>query len=137
MGGDRVPGPLGAGGALVVSPEPTGSSPQQSLDAFKRAVIQLQIEHLLRKGRQFIAALPASELEVVEGHEALETAKSEGDEGARQTADVVIHSAYRDFNEDASAWERSFRKQYRKMLKKKQHAADRSAPPPCVTSRTR
>ena len=105
--------------------------------------MQRQIEHLLRKGRHFIAALSASELEVVEGHfklrkpaagkcrellaaarEELEKAKSQGDESARQTADVVIHSAYRDFREDGAAWERAFRKQYRKMLKTKQHAAD-------------
>jgi LAS superfamily LD-carboxypeptidase LdcB len=147
MGAGRVPGPLGAGGTAVVTPEVTESSSPMTLDAFKRAVKQQQIEHLLLKGRHFIAALPAAELEVVDApfklhktaagkcrellaaaREALEAAKQEGDEGASQTENIVIHSAYRDFNEDGRAWEGAFRKQYHKMQKKKLFAHDPLGP---------
>ena len=118
MGGGRLPGPLGGGGAAVVTPDPTGAA-TLSLKDFKHEVMEQQIQHLLRKGRHFIAALPASELEVIEdkhkmrkpaagkcrellaeAREALKQAKEEGDERARSTADIVIHSAYRDFNAD-------------------------------------
>jgi len=147
MGGGRVPGPLGAGGASVVTPEPTGTSGLRSLEEFKRAVLDQQIEHLLRKGRHFIAALPASELEKIEGRhkmrkaaagkcrallaearEALKAAQEAGDERANNTADIVVHSAYRDFKEDGAAWERAFGQHYRKMLKKRAFAGDPLGP---------
>jgi LAS superfamily LD-carboxypeptidase LdcB len=137
MGGGRVPGPLGGGGAAVVTPEPTGSA-ALSLKDFKHEVMEQQIQHLLRKGRHFIAALPASELEVIEdkhkmrkpaagkcrellaeAREALKTAQAEGDERARQTESIVVHSAYRNFNQDGAAWQRAFGQHYEAMKKKK------------------
>jgi LAS superfamily LD-carboxypeptidase LdcB len=135
MGSGRVPGPLGAGGATVNSPAPLGASERLNLAGFKRAVIDLQIAHLLRKGRHFFARLPDSALEVVEGNhrmckpaagqcrallaaarEALATAQAAGDERARKTTNIVVHSAYRDFDTDTAAWEGTFRKHYKKML---------------------
>jgi LAS superfamily LD-carboxypeptidase LdcB len=107
------------------------------LAEFKRAVLDKQVAHLVRKGRHFFAAVPSSELAVIEdkhrmrkaaagrcrellaaAREALAEAKQRGDERARSTESVVIHSAYRTIAEDKAAWENTFRTHYRKAMKK-------------------
>jgi hypothetical protein len=104
---------------------------------FKRAVLDGQISHLVRKGRHFFAAVPASELEVIEGRhrmrksaagrcrellvaarEALADGKQQGDPRARNTESIVVHSAYRTMTEDTAAWEKTFRTHYGKAMKK-------------------
>lgn len=148
MGGGRVPGPLGGGGTTAIStPAPTGAADRKSLAEFKRAVLDQQVAHLLRKGRHFFAAIPDSELEVIEGEqrmrktaagkcrellvaarEDLKSAQDAGDERARKTKDIRVHSAYRAFDTDKSAWESTFRKHYKAMLTDELLAADPLGP---------
>ena len=147
MGGGRVPGPLGAGGTCISTPGPTGAGERTRLEDFKRAVLDAQISHLLHKGRHFFAALPASELEVIEGkqrmrrpaaakcrellaaaREELKKAQEAGDARARNTKSVVVHSAYRTMDEDKAAWQKTFRKHYQAMLDKGTFAGDPLGP---------
>lgn len=114
---------------------------------FKRGVLDGQISHLVRKGRHFFAAVPSSELAVVEGKHRmrtraagrcrellaaaraeLEEAKQAGDARARNTESVVIHSAYRTVAEDTAAWEKTFRKHYGKAMEKNRFADDPLGP---------
>jgi LAS superfamily LD-carboxypeptidase LdcB len=125
----------------VSEPEPAGMA------ELKRAVLDGQISHLVRKGRHFFAAVPASELAVIEGRHrmrkqaagrcrellsaaraALEEGKQQGDARARQTDSVVVHSAYRTVAEDTLAWEKTFRKHYDKAMKKNLFADDPLGP---------
>jgi LAS superfamily LD-carboxypeptidase LdcB len=106
-------------------------------------VLDGQISHLVRKGRHFFAAVPASELAVIEdkhrmrkaaagrcrellaaAREALAEAKQRGDQHARNTKSVVIHSAYRSTAEDKAAWEKTFRTHYGKALEDNLFADD-------------
>lgn len=117
----NLPGP-----AVVGSAEP-------SYDEFKQAVFDMQVANKRAKGKTFYPAVPASELMKVEGRfrmrtEAaqsckrmlgvarsdLETAKQGGGGAASGVTSIAIHSAYRDYDEDTKAWEKSYKKHYAK-----------------------
>jgi len=143
MGSGRVPGPLGAsgsGGQAVRGVGPVGAKAQDgspevqiaiSFDEFKAKVLERQIRNAIKKGRQFCANVPDSELAIVEdkhrmrtkaaerckqlleaARTALAEAKQQGDELAKNAGKLGVYSAYRNIPEDTAAWESSFRQYY-------------------------
>jgi hypothetical protein len=115
-----------------------------SLDELKAEVLKRQTHwHITVKRRTFCANLADSELTWIEGkfrmrivaakqcgdmliaaREALEEARSTGDEKALATAYVGIHSAYRNIAEDTAAWKKAFNQYYTETRNKRDAMAD-------------
>lgn len=145
MSGGRIPGQLGVGRSgrnrrLRGASAAGADSTLPGYSEFKHSVLDGQVRGMLAKGRQYFPAVPDDELQVVEGEhrmrlaaaqncralldaarKALSEARAQSDSHALQVESIGVQSAYRDFSQDSSAWERSFRKHYKKTL------ADREA----------
>jgi len=138
-----VPGPQGAdqrGGRIrttgpIGAETDNGTEAELSYDAFKQAVLDAQIRGKRAEGKTFFAAVPATELDVIEGsfrmrklaalrcrqlladvRSALETETRADDGSAVLVTHIGIQSAYRDYAQDMRAWEKAFKTHYNKTL---------------------
>jgi hypothetical protein len=142
MGAGRVPASPGVadGGVVANTPAPqatTLSSVAMSFEEFRQAVLERQIAWAQGKGKSYFAPVPKKELEIVEGdhrmrkdaakacRELLAAARAalaedtaSGEARALKTRSIGVCSAYRDFNRDARAWGKTFKKHYDKMIER-------------------
>jgi hypothetical protein len=133
----RIPGSLGlsaTSGVVTTTAASLGSSrPDRSREQFKQAVLEGQIRRKQNQGKSYFDAVPEDELTEVEpgfrmrteaaqsckdllraARAALEVAKKANDAAALRTTAIGVCSAYRDYNEDATAWSDTFNKHYDK-----------------------
>jgi LAS superfamily LD-carboxypeptidase LdcB len=121
----------------------TAPTVERTFAQFQQAVLEAETEHSKRRGREYFAPVPESDLEVVEGRfklrknaakscremlaaarAALEAAKAAAAKAkkadrASKTRSIGICSAYRDYDDDLRAWRNAFKKHYDEMIETK------------------
>jgi hypothetical protein len=133
----RVPGPIGvtktSGVARTTAASIGSASVERSREQFKKAVLQGQIRRKQSQGKTYVDAVPEDELDEVESgfkmrkeaarscrdllraaRAALAEAQKANDATALRTSAIGVCSAYRDYNDDATAWSNTFDKHYDK-----------------------
>jgi hypothetical protein len=151
MGGNRKPGPItqghathGGGTAPVAAtpPGPVGAGASaDEVEQFKKAVRAEQVRRRESQGKTQFPKIPADELDEIEGNkmrteaaaslrellkdarEAWAAAKTADDATAKLTTAIGIDNAYRDYDRDSRAWNKSFAKHYKKPRARREEAS--------------
>jgi hypothetical protein len=136
--GGRTPGPIASGGSgrRTTTRGPIGLDEDAleaatSTEQFKQAVFNLQLSNARAAGRRYFPAVPADDLEVVEGAFKLRKAAAQdctallaaaradlaADQAAargkaREVTGIGVCSAYRDYDHDMRAWNSAFGTHY-------------------------